>query len=1262
MNALSLKTKMTIAVSLLTAILLSILALSAQTFVVNQIKALVSSQQFTMLSAIADQIDDKLQTSRHELIAAAGTLRKGALDDPARLKEFFAERPDTLAMFDNGLFLFSARGDLLSGNPLDPEMLTKNYSHRDYFKKTLSTRSAQISEPFISAQPHRHPIVMFTAPIFDESGAVAAVLGGSIDLTKSNFLSKLASIKLGEHGYLYLYNKDRVMIVHPDAKRVFTQDVPPGVNVLYDKALAGFEGTGETVTSRKLHAISSFKRLKTTDWIIASNFPQTEAYAPVYRAQHYLLLALLVVFLVSVLAVWLSMKYLTAPLISFTGQILALANNTDGSSGRIHVGTGDEIGVLGEAFNLLLQQLDDQKKELRKQLDFSQILMDTTPTPVFYKDARGKYLGCNQAFLDFNGFVRQGIIGKSVFDIAPPQLAKVYHQADLDLCNRGGLQVYEAKVLHADTTQRDVMFFKTTFPAADGGVGGLIGVMLDITERKQAESALQAQKEFAENLVLSSAIPTFVLDRAHRVIIWNRACEALTGIKAAEVLGSDQLWKVFYASPRPVLADFVIEGNLDEVRQYYESCSDSALIPDGVQTEGSYRDPQGKLHCVNLNAAPIRDGEGMVIGAIQTMEDVTERKRAQDAHDKIRRQLQLILDAAGEGINGVDMEGNITFVNPAAAQMIGWSQEELLGKHQHSLMHHTRADGTSFPEHQCPITAAFRDGRALHGTDELFWRKDGTSFCVEYICSPIREDGELVGAVIIFKDTTERKLAEDQLLKLSQAVMQSPVSIVITDTSGNIEFVNPRFSQISGYSEEEIIGQNPRLFKGGKASPELYKNLWETITSGRVWTGELFNRHKNGESHWEHATISPIRNSAGVISHYMAFMESMSERKKLEEQLRQSQKMEAIGQLAGGVAHDFNNILTVIMGFGHLMQHSLAADDPKIGHMEQILNAADRATHLTKSLLAFSRKQVMLLQQVEVNDLARKHIKFLDRIIGEDVALKTTFSKEPLRVLADNGQIEQVLMNLATNARDAMPGGGELYINTESIQLDKEFHRQHGYGVPGPYALISVTDTGIGMDAETQRKIFEPFFTTKEPGRGTGLGLSIVYGIVKQHGGYVTILSRCGFGTTFNIYLPLASGKEQQTEKSQPLVPEGGQETILVVEDDPAVRHLVDSVLKRYGYTVIQAGSGEEALELFQSRSSEISLALLDVIMPKMNGKQLCEALRQRSPDLKVLFLSGYTADLLHDKGIRMEGIEIIGKPAKPIEIAKKVREMLDAG
>ena len=986
-TALSLKTKMTLAVSLLTAVLLSILAFSAQVYFADQIKQMVSSQQFTMLSVLAEQIDDKLLSTENELVTAASTINSAVLNDPIKLRRFFAERPDTQAMFDNGLFLFTPQGRLLSGTPLEPGMLARDYSQRDYLKKTLATRRPQISEPFLAVQAHKNPIVMFTAPVFDEKGEVTAILGGSLDLTKNNFLTKLAFIRLGGKGYLYLYNSSRLMIVHKDRERIFKEDAPPGANLMYDKAIAGFEGTGATVNSRNLHVISSFKRLKSTGWILASNFPEAEAYAPVYRAQRYLLIALMSVFLVSFLVVWLSMKHLTAPLVSITRQIRDLTLG-DTIQTRISIETGDEIGVLGDAFNLLLEELDNQKSGVKSQLDFSQMLIDSIPIPVFYTDTEGKHRNCNKAFEDISGFSKQQMIGKTISDVAPVHLAEIHRQADLKLTQEEGTQVYEADTVFADGSQRRAIFFKTAFPAANGSHGGVITVMMDITDRK---------------------------------------------------------------------------------------------------------------------------------------------------------------------------------------------------------------------------------------------------------------------------------LAEDQLTKLSQAIMQSPVSLVITDLSGHIEFVNPEFTQMSGYTSAEMIGQHPTLLRAETTAPEVYENLWNTISTGQVWTGELHNRQKNGDLHWVHATISPIRNSAGVISNYMAFMESMTERKSLEEQLRQAQKMEAIGQLAGGVAHDFNNILTVIMGFGQLLRTSFQADDPNRDHMDQILDAADRATLLTRSLLAFSRKQVMLLQQLDLNELARKHTRFLTRIIGEDVTLQTDLGGEALPVLADSGQIEQVLMNLATNARDAMPCGGVLCIKTESVLLDKEFYRQHGFGVPGSYARITVSDSGAGMDAQTQNKIFEPFFTTKAPGRGTGLGLSIVYGIIKQHGGYITIASQGGVGTTFSIYLPLIAEQGETTVAVPSVLARGGRERILVVEDDPTVRRLLDAVLKTYGYSVILAESGDEAVQLFEANWLKIDMAILDVIMPGMNGRQVCEELRQRSTQLKVLFLTGYTADLIKDKGILVDGIDLMLKPANPADLARKVREMLDA-
>jgi len=1255
----NLKTRITLAISLLTAALLSLLAFSTELYFNERVKEMVFNQQYTLVSSLAGQLDDKLLANTTELVATAGTLNKEIINNPAKLREFFVRRPATLAKFDNGVFLFLPSGKLVFKEPNEPELMVINYASREYLKKTLASHTPVISEPFLSLQTHHHPIIMFTAPVFDDHGEVIAVLTGSMDLTKNNFLSKLGSVRVGERGYLYLFNKNRTFVSHPDPERL-NQGLRPGQNALLDKALSGFEGSGETVNSRKVPVISAFKALKTNGWILASSIPQAEAYQPLHRVQHFLLLALLLVFLVSFSFVWFLIGRLTAPLLSITKQIFALSGKEESHGVRIRAESSDEMGMLGEAFNQLLEERESQSKELKQQLDFSKAVIDTTPIPVFYKDRDGRYLGCNRAFEDFTGFDSDFIIGKTVFDISPSDLAETYQQTNRDLLQHQGLKICESLSKHRDGTLHEVRVFLTTFPAADGTPAGIVGAMLDISDLKKAQAATEAQKEFAEGLVLNSSVPTFVLDAQHRLILWNYACEWLTGIKASELIGTERAGSVFYQDGRPVLADLIIDGTQDSAPAHYCSYTKSATIPDGVQAETWYTEPNGKRHYITMSAAPIRDSQGTLIGAIETVEDVTAQKEAQEARDKASRQLQLILDAAGEGIYGVDLQGRVTFVNPAAAAMVGWYPEELLGQHLHSLLRPSKEDGTPYPDEECTTYAAMRDGEPRQGS-ALFWSRNGKSFPVEFVCTPIREEGEVVGAVVVYKDVTEHKLAEEQLAKLSQAIMQSPVSVMITDPEGKIEYVNPKFTQMSGYPASEVIGQNPRLLKSGQTPDEVYRNLWETISSGKVWSGEIFNRQKDGETYWEHATISPIRNGAGVISHYMAFLESVTDRKRLEEQLRHAQKMEAVGQLAGGVAHDFNNILTAIVGFGQLLQFTFEPDDPKRAHMEQILDAADRATHLTRSLLAFSRKQVMHLQQVELNDLTRRHTKFLMRVIGEDITLKTSFSEQQLVVLADSGQVEQILMNLATNARDAMPAGGELSISTQQVRLDREFRKQHGFGTPGSYALISISDTGTGMDAKTQEKIFDPFFTTKAPGRGTGLGLSIVYGIVKQHGGYITMSSHRGLGTTFQIYLPLVDRRQEAVRKAPTLVPEGGQETILVVEDDPAVRRLVESVLKRFGYTVIAAESGEEAVALFEAKWQDINLALIDVIMPKMNGVQVCEALRQHSPRLKVLFLSGYTSDLIEDKGIRVEGIDIIMKPAKPLELAKKVREMLDA-
>jgi nitrogen-specific signal transduction histidine kinase len=389
-------------------------------------------------------------------------------------------------------------------------------------------------------------------------------------------------------------------------------------------------------------------------------------------------------------------------------------------------------------------------------------------------------------------------------------------------------------------------------------------------------------------------------------------------------------------------------------------------------------------------------------------------------------------------------------------------------------------------------------------------------------------------------------------------------------------------------------------------------------------------------------------------------MKDITERKRLEQQLLQAQKMEAIGQLAGGIAHDFNNILTAIIGFGTLLKIETSKDDLLRSYVTQILTSAERAANLTQALLAFSRRQIISPRPMNLNEIIQGVERLLSRLIGEDIELSTFLTDKELTVMADSGQIETVLMNLATNARDAMPDGGSLIIKTELTEINHEFIKAYGYGRPGFYALILVEDTGHGMDEKTKERIFEPFFTTKEVGKGTGLGLSMVYGIIQQHDGYINVYSEPGKGSTFKIYLPLIKSKVEEAELVVHPVLKRGTETVIVAEDDSQVRELIKEVLEGFGYKVMEAADGEDALKVFNENKDRIQLLILDVVMPKKNGKEVYDEIRKVRPDIKAIFTSGYNVDIIHQKGILEEGSDFISKPISPEELLRKVREILD--
>jgi PAS domain S-box-containing protein len=417
--------------------------------------------------------------------------------------------------------------------------------------------------------------------------------------------------------------------------------------------------------------------------------------------------------------------------------------------------------------------------------------------------------------------------------------------------------------------------------------------------------------------------------------------------------------------------------------------------------------------------------------------------------------------------------------------------------------------------------------------------------------------------------------------------------------------------------------------------------------------------HKDGRVCWIRNTLVPRYDMEGTLISFDGIISDITERKKLENQLFQAQKMEAIGQLASGIAHDFNNILTVIIGFSTLIEMDMDKDDPQKANLSNVLAAADRAADLTRSLLTFSRKQDTNPQPVDLNQIIRKTDRFLKRIIGEDIEFSTTFGQEFVTVNADSGQIEQVLMNLATNARDSMPEGGLLSIETGTVEVDDDYIKAHGCGEPGWHASVSISDSGEGMDEATCKKVFEPFFTTKEVGKGTGLGLSIVFGIIQQHNGFIDVYSEPGIGTTFRILLPLIKSAVTEKHAREEEVIKNGVGTILVVDDDASIRALAEKALSMFGYTVITAVDGNDALVKFKENKDRIDLAILDIIMPEMNGKDAFNEMRKIDPALKAVFISGYTSDIIRKRGLFEQGLEFVAKPLNLKQLLTKVHDVL---
>jgi PAS domain S-box-containing protein len=940
----------------------------------------------------------------------------------------------------------------------------------------------------------------------------------------------------------------------------------------------------------------------------------------------------------------------------------------------------------------VFQDITERKQmenRLKEQLNFLQQLLDTIPIPVYYKSRDGLYLGCNSAFEALIGLTRENVVGKTIYDVAPDDRAAIHHEADLRLLARPGIESYELDGIFRDGEYHDVVSNKATFLDSEGRVAGFVGALIDITERKKAEQERLASLRFFESMdkvnravqgadspermmkdLLDAVLAVFDCDRA----FLKHPCDP-----------DAKTWTSPMESNKPEYPGVFALGLQMDMDPEMAEALRIVLASDGPVTfgpgsihklVGKSRERFGIKSYMSMAVYP-KSGSPWEFGVQQCAygrEWTEEEKRLFEAIGRRLtdglsmllsyrdlRKNEEFLDKIVEHIPNmicVKDSKTLEFVrfNSAGERLLGYGRQELLGKTDYDIFPRELADSLAAQDRQ-----ALDSGHLLNiPRHTILNRNNETRFVHTQKMVIADEAGTPQYLLWITEDITERRQAEESIRKLSQAVEQSPVSIVITDVAGRIEFVNAKFTQITGFSYPEAVGQTPHILKSGETPDETLQKLWKTIRSGGIWRGEFHNRKKNGELFWEHVTIAPVRNGDNVITHFVEVNEDITERKKLEEQLRQAQKMEAVGRLAGGVAHDFNNMLSVILGYCELIISKLKPFDPILTPLKAVQSAANRSADLTRQLLAFSRKQTIAPRVIDLNDQTRTMDRLLTRIIGEDIELKLKLETGLWPVYIDPAQIDQVLANLAVNSRDAMPGGGKLTVGTSNITLDEQYSEIHLGFRPGDFVMLAVSDTGCGMDRETLAHVFEPFFTTKPEGKGTGLGLATVYGIVKQNDGYVNIYSEPHLGTTVKIYLPRYSGQEETDTPAVVKVPsQGGRETVLLVEDDESIRTMAKTMLEGLGYVVLEAGAPGEAILLCEKHAEQIDLLLTDVVMPNMNGKELNSRIRQIKPGMRTLFMSGYTADAIAHLGELENGACFMQKPFTLEDLAKKMRETL---
>lgn len=889
----------------------------------------------------------------------------------------------------------------------------------------------------------------------------------------------------------------------------------------------------------------------------------------------------------------------------------------------------------------------DIEAQLRSERAFLRQVIDTVPGFVCVKDPMGRFVLANQALATAYGTTVEGLLGRTDADFSPtPEECAKFRADEEHVLRSGELRIIDQEAITiADGSRKYLTTTKLPLHTLEEDVH-LLAVATDITQRVKAEEQLRASEERLRLSLEGGRLGTYDWDIVNDEIIWSDAHYTMLGYPPQSLgkLHYRLLVDRVHPEDQPAI-EAEIRNAMEQRRPYSHEAR--VIWPDGtvrwIGGYGAYRyDDAGR---------PIR-----MFGVIQ---DITERKAATVALAEREEHLRLILEQMPIGCLTIDPLFRIQSWNRTCVEIFGWTEEEVIGR--------TPFDLFILPEYteatQQLVEQMLREGRPVEGEMQNRTRHGKRLWCKWHKAPLIGPDGLMVGVLAMVQDVTrlhEATTAMDRSNRLYQLLADSMQDVVfLLDPACRWQYVSPSCERLLGFAPEAFL-ENDAIAWCHPDDQAAFRKARLANLAGQWTVSEWRCKHQAGHWLWVESVSNPILDPAGMVTSIVCCIRDISQRKKVEDQLRQSQKLEAVGQLAGGVAHDFNNLLTVVLGCSELLLQTVPTDHWQRPLVEDMLRAGERGAGLTRQLLAFSRQQMLKVQLIDVSPTIQAACKMLARLIGEDVALVTDFDPRTGTVEMDPVQIEQVLMNLIVNARDAMPRGGRITVKTAAIVVLPDEPMRPLNCPPGDYVRLSVSDTGSGMTPEVQARLFEPFFTTKPMGKGTGLGLATVHGIVGQAKGFITLHSEIDRGTTFHVHIPRKEAAPSDKSGVFRRLPVRGGEVILIVEDEPSVRTLTATILNQHGYQVWTAESGSAALAMCAQRESPPALLLTDVVMPEMSGRDLVQQMVARYPRLKVVFLSGYTSDAILRHGVEQERVAFMQKPYTPDKLARYVREVLD--